>query len=191
MLHVVKSAVWLLLSILAHTRCRLPRNASSGSSSLAREDHVVLAAVQETRSGCLPTTPGATVSHSLISVMSGAKEGSLEHQVVGDPETVAGGSAPPRRSTSGGQRVSCPLPVLVAFLCSRKQPDMLLLEGIVIALHMAACIMTRWEVGTLFVLGLLERRGVFCHVVRLIDSILRLVSHFTAMTVAFLECRGR
>ncbi len=54
---------------------------------------------QESRSGCLPTSPAATVSGSLISVMSGAKEGSLEHQVVGDPETVAGGSSLPRQGS--------------------------------------------------------------------------------------------
>ncbi len=69
------------------------------------------------------------MSHSLISVMSGAKEGSLEHQVVGDPETVAGGSVPPRRSSSSGQRVICQTPVLVDSLCLWKQPDTLLLKA--------------------------------------------------------------
>lgn len=51
-------------------------------------------------SGCLPSAPGATVSGSLISVMSGAMEGNLENQVVGDPETVAGATAFYRSSSS-------------------------------------------------------------------------------------------
>lgn len=54
-------------------------------------------------SGCLPSAPGATVSGQLLSVMSGAMEGNLENQVVGDPETVAGSSAL-YRPTSSAQR---------------------------------------------------------------------------------------
>ncbi|CAL8472070.1 g11612 [Coccomyxa elongata] len=85
-------------------RIRVSPDRASHASGNGNDVHDAALARMETRSGCLPTTPGATVSHSLISVMSGAKEGSLEHQVVGDPETVAGGSVPPRRSSSSGQR---------------------------------------------------------------------------------------
>lgn len=47
--------------------------------------------VASQQSGCLPAAPGASVSGSLISVMSGALD--PEHQVKGDPETIAGSSS--------------------------------------------------------------------------------------------------
>lgn len=66
-------------------------------------------------SSCLPSMPGQRVQSGLISVMSGARDGNLDNQVRGEPETVAGSSAgaPPRNSWSlgsSGQRVGASLP---------------------------------------------------------------------------------
>ncbi|KAK9905979.1 hypothetical protein WJX75_010025 [Coccomyxa subellipsoidea] len=86
-------------------RIRVSPDRASHASGNGNDAHeAALGHVSESRSGCLPTSPAATVSGSLISVMSGAKEGSLEHQVVGDPETVAGGSGLPRQGSRGSQK---------------------------------------------------------------------------------------
>jgi hypothetical protein len=69
-------------------------------------DFRVLCWLQDSRASCLPNAPSQTVSESLMSVMSGAKEGSLDHQVKGEPETVAGGFKLSRQPSRGaGPRV--------------------------------------------------------------------------------------
>ena len=70
--------------------------------------------LKDYRSGCLPSAPrptvSGTVSESLVGVMSGAKEGSLDHQVVGEPETIEGGTNLQRQaSRPPNQRVCLPL----------------------------------------------------------------------------------
>ena len=55
--------------------------------------------------------PSQRVQSGLIGVMSGARDGNLDHQVRGEPESIAGSGGLPRQSGSlgsSGQRVSSP-----------------------------------------------------------------------------------
>lgn len=57
---------------------------------------------------CLRGMPSQRVQSGLIGVMSGARDGNLDHQVRGEPESIAGTGAPLRQSGSlgsSGQRV--------------------------------------------------------------------------------------
>ncbi len=83
-------------------------------SDLARSEASVLHLTQNSsNSSCLPSMPSQRVQSGLIGVMSGARDGNLDHQVRGEPETFAGsGGAPLRHSwslSSSGQRVRLPL----------------------------------------------------------------------------------
>jgi len=63
-------------------------------------------------SSCLPSAPSQRVQSGIVSVMSGARDGNLDHQVRGEPETIAGSNGgPPQQSWSlgsSGQRVCSP-----------------------------------------------------------------------------------
>lgn len=50
-------------------------------------------AQDSSNSSCLRNMPGQRVQSGLIGVMSGARDGNLDNQVRGEPETVAGSSA--------------------------------------------------------------------------------------------------
>ena len=58
---------------------------------------------------CLRGMPSQRVQSGLIGVMSGARDGNLDHQVRGEPESIGGNGGPQRQSrslgSSGGQRV--------------------------------------------------------------------------------------
>lgn len=105
---------------------------------------------QDSRSGCLPHSPAATVSGSLISVMSGAKEGSLEHQVVGDPETVAGGFTQQLRQSlrSNSQRVLTAFPQTSS--CSHPLHAVLTLDRMLIVCE---CLMSPSDIHTVSMLS--------------------------------------
>ena len=70
-------------------------------------------AQDSSNSSCLPSMPGQRVQSGLISVMSGARDGNLDNQVRGEPETIAGSSSAPLRHSwslsSSGQRVRLPV----------------------------------------------------------------------------------
>lgn len=71
-------------------------------------------AQDSSNSSCLPSMPGQRVQSGLLGVMSGARDGNLNNQVRGEPETVAGSSAGSVRHSgslnSNSQQVelSCP-----------------------------------------------------------------------------------
>ena len=55
--------------------------------------------------------PSQRVQSGLIGVMSGARDGNLDHQVRGEPESIAGSGGLPRQPGSlgsSGQRVGTP-----------------------------------------------------------------------------------
>ena len=71
-------------------------------------------AQDSSNSSCLPSMPGQRVQSGLLGVMSGARDGNLNNQVRGEPETVAGSSAGSVRhswslnSNSQQVKLSCP-----------------------------------------------------------------------------------
>ena len=54
---------------------------------------------------CLRGMPSQRVQSGLIGVMSGARDGNLDHQVRGEPESIAGNGGPLRQSGSLGSSV--------------------------------------------------------------------------------------
>ena len=64
---------------------------------------------------CLRGMPSQRVQSGLIGVMSGARDGNLDHQVRGEPESIGGSGGPPRQSrslgSSSGQRGGRPCDV--------------------------------------------------------------------------------
>ena len=67
--------------------------------------------------------PSQRVQSGLIGVMSGARDGNLDHQVRGEPESIAGSGGPPLKTWSlgsSGQRVGIAL--LVADLAWTPWP---------------------------------------------------------------------
>ena len=89
------------------------RDLHMASKSTSAAQSLCMPVQDSSGNSCLRGMPSQRVQSGLIGVMSGARDGNLDHQVRGEPESIGGNGGPQRQSRSLGsssmQRVCIPV----------------------------------------------------------------------------------